>query len=138
MVEVNVCLVAPHPPHAVAHVGEVDCLGPWTVPKKPWRVLSCDDSLQMMAAHTTAPPIPMPPMPSTVTPIFRAHDFTYEPCPPILPCPIDAAWVVPPTPAADAIPGMHKHLVHQWEATNHHLFCLAGNCTDPPDTPPKM
>ena len=98
---------------AVAHMGEVDCLGPWAVPKKSWRVLSRDDSLPTMAAHTAAPPIPMPPMPSTMTPIFRAHDFTYEPCPPILPCPIDAAWVMSLTFAADTVPGMCKCLVRQ-------------------------
>ena len=91
-----------------------------------------------MAEHTAAPPIPTPPMPFTVTPIFRAHDFAYEPCLPILPRPIDAAWVVSLTLAADTIPGMRERLACQWEATNHHLFHLTGNCADPPNAPPKM
>ena len=137
MVEVNVCPAAPHPPHAVVHAGEVDCLGPWAVLKKPWRVLSHDDLLPTMAAHTAAPPIPMPPMPSTVTPIFRARNFAYEPCPPILPHPIDAAWVVSLALTTNAVPGMCKCLMCQWEATNLHLFCLAGNRADLPNVPPK-
>ena len=91
----------------------------WTVLDSPWRVLSCDDLLisnPTMAAHTAAPPIPMPPMPSTMTPIFKACGSAYEPCPPILPCPINAAWVMPLALTTGTISNMCECLACQWEA----------------------